>query len=247
MTSLLTIQASRSGERGRAGRRRSASSSSRWTRSANGFVAAAISSGKSWCRRQCSEVMNRAPSTPGSADQRRERVGDVEVQPVDGVVEVAPPARPAPRSARRSCPRSTARRSLVLAAEVPVEGLQRDVGLLDELLRRELLAALDHEPVGGGEQRLGCWPARVRRSGGARASSSARRRPRSSTSRSASRRRQHDDGDLAVGARLVHVVVRPHLGDDLPEARLLVGATRCGPSTSDAVAFTWISAARVRA
>ena len=44
---------------------------------------------------------------------------------------------------------------LVLAAEVAVEGLQRDVGLLDEVLRREVLAPLEHEPVGRREERLG--------------------------------------------------------------------------------------------
>ena len=42
---------------------------------------------------------------------------------------------------------------LILAAEDPVEGLQRDAGLLDQLLRGEVTAFGD-EPARGGDDRV---------------------------------------------------------------------------------------------
>src|SRR5262245_18119784 len=47
-------------------------------------------------------------------------------------------------------------------------------------------------------------------------------------------RAEDDHGDLALGARLVDVVVWPHLVHDLPESRLLVGYRR---ASNDREAF----------
>ena len=154
MTSLLMIQASRSGRAGRGARRLVPLPARAGRGRRTGLVASASSSGWSWWSRQCCEVMNRAPPEAGCSPTSREGLGHVEVEPFDGVVELCRPRRQR-LAVRGDQVADDGDQQLVLAAEVPVEGLQRDVGLLDEVLRREVLAPLEHEPVGGGEQRLG--------------------------------------------------------------------------------------------
>ena len=221
-------------------------SSSRWTRSANGLVASASASGYSWCSRQCCEVMNRAPAAPELPTIAPRVLGDVEVETFDRVVELGRPAT----ASDSQCPRirspRTARRIWSLLAEVAVEGLQRDVGLLDEVLRREVLALLEHQPMGGGEQRLGVGRAPGAVPAAARAlrlgAMSAGTPPTYRSVRRASARRPGSPGRSATGTRR---------SSARPRSRSATGAASRPATAVRAVdrrsgrPCTWIAALRV--
>ncbi len=224
--------------------RRAASSSWRATRSVKCCVAWVISSGKSWCSRQCSAVTKRGPMPAPSLPTDRTALGDVEVQPGDRIRAARAAASSYSDAALGDQVLEHREEQLVLAGEDPVEGLERDAGLLDQLLGREALAAFGDQPARGVDDRP--WPAPSAGPASAAPPATGRRRARPRAARDAAAelttvtaRRPGSRGRCGSGTRRSWAT---------PRSRSARGAASRSSDAVRAVTgmrspFTWISAA----
>ena len=91
-----------------------------------------------------------------SAD-RAHRLGDVEAQARDGIRQTASPPPRSRQTLFGDHVLEDREQELVLAREQPIERLQRDAGLLHELLRGEPFTAFGDQAAGGVDDDLGLF------------------------------------------------------------------------------------------